>query len=265
VPGAMLAVAVIVATAAAGCGQAAKTGGGSTPAGSTGTTAPTTIAPPTTQARKTAADGLAGYFAAARLADARIHHAAALINAEIGAAGAPGFSQATKDAVAAADPLAAAAAIPAGLRPDLMWAVLRVQNDLESRWYAFRPGTDGVLSPPGDERSDLMRCLGLGAPAAARFPADLRAARRLAATLPPVRHVPARSRAAANLAVRLRLIVLANSGCENCGGYLYARLPRVVWRPSTAGDTTFDGTADGILFQARYHPGSGWDVLLNAC
>jgi hypothetical protein len=264
VPGAVLAVAIVVATVAMGCGHAASPGGGSTPAGSTATTQGATTAPPP-RPHRTAATGLARYVTAARLADARIRHAAMLINSEIGSTGAPSFSAAAMAAVAAADPFPAAASIPAGLRPNLMWAVLRVQNDLESRWYAFRPVTGGVLSEPGEARSDLLRCLGGGAPAAARFAGDLRAARRVAATLPPVRHVLSRSRAAATLAVRLQLIVLANSGCDNCGGYLFTSLPRVVWRPMTVGGATFDGTAGGIPFRARYGPGAGWDVRLNAC
>lgn len=259
-PDAVLAVAAVVATVAAGCGQTAKAPGGSVTAGSTQPPPATT---PATGPAPTAAAGLGRYFSAARHADAAIHHAAVLINAEVGVSGVPRFSQATKAAVAAADPLPAAAAIPAGLRPNLMWAVLRVQNDLEARWYAFKPVLSGPRGP--EDRSYLMICLGGGAPAAARFPADLRAARRLAATLPPVRHVAARSRAAANLAIRLRLIVLANSGCDSCGGYLFNRLPAVVWRPVTAGATRFDGTAGRIPFRARYDPGSGWDVLLNAC
>lgn len=263
----MLAILVIVATVGAGCGQAAKTGDGSVPAGSTATTQPTTAptAPATTAPRTTAADGLAHYLSAARLADARIYHAAVLINGDIGATGTPTFSQATKDAVTAADPLPAAATIPAGLRPNLMWAVLRVQNDLEARWYAFRPVTEGIFSAPGEARSDLMRCLSGGAPAAARFPSDLRAARRLAATLPPIRHVATRSRTAANLAIRLKTIVLANSGCDSCGGYLFPKLPAVVWRPYTVAGSSFDGTVGRIPFRARYHTGTGWDVFLNAC
>jgi hypothetical protein len=221
----------------------------------------TTAAPP----RRTAADELARYFAQARRADARIHAAATAINGDIGAAGPLQFSEATKNAVKAADPWRAASDIPAGLKPDLMWAVLRVQNDLESRWYAFRPVVYGSASSPGEARHDLLRCFGGGAPAAARFGSDLAAARSLAAASPPVTRVLPASRRAADLAIRLQLIVLANGGCDSCGGYLFGHLPPVRWYTSHVAGITFDGTAGAIPFTARYHAASGWEIRLNAC
>lgn len=250
-----------VMAVAAGCGQATTT----TTAPAPPATQPTTNPPPTTRVpQPTAADGLAAYFAAARRASARIHAAAQAINSELGSSGTPTFSQSTKDAVKRADPWPAAAHIPGGTDPRLTWAVLRVQNDLEARWYAFRPVTE-PFSSPGEGRSDLMRCLGGGAIAAARYSADMHAAQRLAAASPAF--VPAKpaSRAAAEVAIRLETIVLANGGCDSCGGYLFSSMPAIVWHRSHIGGVTWDGTVGRIPFQATYQPGSGWHVQLNAC
>lgn len=253
-----------ITTVAAGCGQAATTTP-TAPSSQPATAIPPASSPTVTLPPKpTAADGLAAYFASARRASARIHEAAQEINGELGSSGTPTFSRATKNAVERADPWFAAAQLPGGLKPDLEWAVLRVQNDLEARWYAFRLVTE-PFSSPGQGRSDLMRCLSGGATAAAQFSTDLRKAQRLAAASPPFVAAKPNSRSAAEVAIELQTIMLANGGCASCGGYLFGSMPVVVWHPAHIGVMTWDGTVGHIPFRARYAAGSGWHVQLNAC
>ena len=254
-----ISVVVAVIAVAAGCGQA-TTKTSTPPSSQPAASSPTVTVPP----KPTAADGLAAYFAAARRASARVHAAAQAINGELGSSGTPTFSQATKNAVKRADPWFAGAYIPGGLKPDLAWAVLRVQNDLEARWYAFRPVTE-PFSSPGEGRSDLLRCLAGGATAAARYTADLHTARRLAAA--SAAFVPAKpdSRASAEVAIELQTIMLANGGCDSCGGYLFTSMPAIIWHTSHIAGITWGGTVGRIPFRATYHAGSGWKVQLNAC
>ena len=252
--------------AVVGCGAATGGGSGSQPPPPTAASSqpPPSVSTPTAPA-STAADGLRRFFASAAAADRRLHAVAMLINGGIGSAGV-GFPPATVAAVKAAQPVASAAAIPAGLRPRLLRAVMLVQSDLASRWYAFGPVTEGLRGPPAYERDRVLDCLANGAPAAARFAADLAAARSLAASLPPIQAAAPGSRAAAEVAIRLEFIAKADGGCDSCGGYLATSPPQIVWRhiPNAYG-APFDGTAGGIPFRASYRAGTGWSVFLNAC
>jgi len=85
-----------------------------------------------------------------------------------------------------------------------------------------------------------------------------------AAQAPPVSPVDPGSRAAADLAVRLRYVELANSGCMNCGGTRFTSLT-VTWHPIDLGGQMWDGDVDTIPFSAHYAAGSGWAVQIDAC
>lgn len=233
-------------------------------------TASPTVSP---SALPSAADALTGFFTAAARADARLRTAARLVNGDIGTTSAR-FDQRTVDAVRAAEPVAVAKAVPAGLPPALLTRVLQVYSDLAGRAAAFnRVGrtADPVLLK-GPEGRDLLRCLGNGSALAARYPGDLAAARTLARALPPVTLAGPRSRAAAEVAIRLEALRLAHNGCDSCGGLVTVRQDLLTWMPrqdpgwgvSSRGWTTF-GRYDEIPFRARYVRGAGWEVQLLAC
>jgi hypothetical protein len=278
--------AAILAITLASCGKAAAPGAGGTPAGSpsptaTGRTATPTPAatsssatPPATS-RASAAGQLAAFFAAAQTADIQLKHAAVLVNQGIGKTS-MSFSPAALAAVKALSTTEVAHAIPAGLPPELLRRVMLVYSDLESRrmsldrvWEAqFYPSPLPISSPsPGTltEGSYMYGCLGNGAPAAARYPADLAALCDLAEATAPVTLAAPDSRTVAELALRISLINGANSGCDECGGYFATTLARIVWQPKGSGIGHSDGTIDGIGFTAVYRPGHGWDVTLFAC
>jgi len=261
-------VVLAILAVAAGCGGAAT---GTTPAPSTSSPAPATQPSSTSMATTTveppsATRDLAAYLRAAARVDTRLRAAAVLINADIGPGGAD-FGPATVDAVKAADPTSAGRLIPAGLNGKLLHAVILVQSDLVSRWYAFRPVLEPSTGVASQDRERLHDCLANGAPAAARFAADLAAARATAAASPPARRVAPSSHAAAKVPLQLAFMTTANGGCESCGGQLAVTLPTIDWHHHRAaeGMPSFDGTIGGILFRARYHTGAGWHVLLNAC
>ena len=109
-------------------------------------------------------------------------------------------------------------------------------------------------------------CLGNGGPAAARFGADLAAARALAGETPPVTPPAPDSRQAAELALRVYQIEHRNSGCMECGGYVFTTLSPIVWQPKDEpGVGRSDGYINGIRFRADYHAGEGWSVTIWAC
>jgi hypothetical protein len=237
------------------------------------TTAPTTSEPaPTTAAAPTAADTLAEFFAAAEHMDAELRVAAGLVNED------------TTDAlVLDAETMAAIHALPdepgyllpAGLPPELLEQVLLVQSDLQSRAMAllglqqFReaPPTPGTIPLDSDAGRGALACLRNGAEAAASFDTDLDAAKATARALPPVDAQAPDSRAAEELALRLALIHLGNTGCAGCGGFRATTMAAISWSPPAIESPTgpWDGTIDGIPFRTTYVPGEGWQVELNAC
>jgi len=280
--GAVVSACLLAGATLNGCGGTSSTvtsptAGPSTAPLSSSTTPTTTV--PTTKPPGAAAD-LAAYFAAAADLDQRLRAAAVAANGAIGTAWIS-VTQSTLDAIAAADPTPAAHGIPAGLTPDVLLAVLTVQSDLVSRWYAFRGFSHGVaITPgsiprsapgPGGSLSDadyLLACLGNGGQAAASFAADLTAARAAAAHAPPVVPVDPGSQAAGELAVRLQNILGRNSGCMECGGARVTSLTPITWHhvaPLTPEGHPWDGDMGGLLFTARYTPGRGWSVQFNAC
>lgn len=230
----------------------------STPVPSATTTTTQSPAPEQTTSvpfAATAADQLAGYFAGAERVDGRLREVARVVNRSVTGDGAS-FDAATVAALAAADPAAIEALLPAGLPPDLLRAVLLVHSDLASRHAAFRWVGSGHLPP--QQVQQLVECLPNGGPAARRFAGDLEAARTLAARTPEVPDTPASSRAAGELAVRLAALQLANTGCGACGGAIAETLPMVVW------DTDTTGRIGETGFTARPAGGS-WDVAFDSC
>ena len=276
----------ILAAILAGCGSTVASGpgtGSSSPAPATTSPATSPASPgasspaaspvpssPAAPPRASAADQLAGFFASAQLADTRLRHAAALVNQGIGPTS-MSFSPAALAAVNALDTAPVARAIPAGLPAEMLRRVLLVYSDLESRTASLsgivRSGSSSSPLPISSEWGRYVySCLGNGAPAAARFDADLVAARAQAEAIPPVTVAAPASRAAAELAVRVEYINLGNTGCDSCGGGVLTTLAPVIWqREHVSGDGYSDGTINGLRFSVSYHAGSGWQAMLFAC
>ena len=247
--------------AGASCGSA-STSATTTPARPPASSSvPAPAGSTTTTALPSSLDQLQPFIRAAAEVDARLAKAAAEVNRGITAT-TVAVGQAARDAIVAADPAPARDAIPAGLPPDLERAVLVVYSDLVSRRSAF----NGVLR---DDTTIAIDCLRNGARAAARFPADLAAARVKAAGLAPVGPVAPDSRAAEVLAVRFAWISGANNGCASCGGMVITELPAVTVYPGPVTppgwDRSFDGEVARVYFTAGFVPGSGWSVQINAC
>jgi hypothetical protein len=273
--------------------------------GSTGATGPASPSPATLSASPTqsvtatpsaagaaspsAAGQLQTFFAAAQLEDTQLRAAAVLVNDGFGATSIS-LSPSTKAAVTAIDPTVVARTIPAGLGPSLQLAVLVVYSDLRSRRdsmnrvasWASSPGTT-VMPAGGAWAKDLLTCLRNGASASAGFPRDLAAARALARRASAFTPASPRSRAAGELAVRIRSIYLDNAGCAACGGGVVTRLASVTWRSMSIAGYHWDGVVEaaggspssavgsasnpygGIPFRAYYVAGKGWQVSLDAC
>ena len=261
-------VAAVAVTGLMGCGSnmaapgpAARPSSSSTTAGSPGTgeTTPPTSARPTPAAEAT----LAPYFSAAEEVDARLREAAGRVNQEIGTP--RQFSQATLAAIAAANPDPVGRMIPTGMPPALLQAVLSVQGDLVSRYWAFR----GAQLPRAEQPEGyLLRCLGHGAQPAARFGSDLRAAQTLARATSPFAVATPDSRAAAEVAIYLGLLTGMNSGCMSCGGGELTYLPPIIWQRDEQGPGgPTDGTVGvgGVRFRAQFQVGEGWVVAFMAC
>ncbi len=119
--------------------------------------------------------------------------------------------------------------------------------------------------PITDQRATYtLDCLKNGGLPARSFATDLAAARTAAAQAPPIPAADPSSRAAADLAVRLKYVELANSGCMNCGGSRFTSLT-VTWHPIDMGGQLWDGDVDTIPFSAHYTAGSGWAAQIAAC
>jgi len=260
----------VLVTSLAACGHTTASGpGGASPSSPAPATeaspgAPATTSPP----RATAADQLTGFFAAAAAADVRLKHAAVLVNSGIGST-TMSFPPATRAALDQLDTTAAARAIPGGMPAELLRRVLLVYSDLESRTCAFNGilrQTHSTVPVNSEEGREILSCLHNGAPAAARFGADLAAARSLAQATQPLAVAAADSRAAAEVAIRIAAINGVNSGCDSCGGFVSTSLWPISWQPAydpVSGRS--DGTINGVRFRADYRAGHGWQVVLWAC
>lgn len=268
----------LVAAAAAGCGSQSSPSSSLSPSSaptpsatrsaesaeptSVPSAAPTPTSTTSSRPAPNAADTLAAFFTEATRADGRVRAVAAMVNGEVGTGKTVWFRAATIAAARAAHPDAAARAIPPGLPPRLLTPTLLVYSDLVARAAAF----DELAFQ--QDRDAQLRCLRTGATPAARFPADLWNLRSLAAATPPVTMAAPDSRAAAELAVQLQLISLANNGCGGCGGRVFTQPPTVRWHkaPATvAGGMATDGTVNGIGFAAQYSGRTGWTVTILAC
>jgi hypothetical protein len=237
--------------------------------------------PPAAPGARTAAQDLAAFFSAARQTDTRLRAAAAMVNGSI-TTNAMRISQATADAVRAADPQPVAAAIPAGLDSALLQQALLVYSELDSRYMAMYHLPVGVIASSGSGLASpgtyqyLMRCLGNGAAAASRFAADLAALQKTAGAAPAVTIAAPDSRAAAELALRIIDIRVANGGCASCGGQLATTLAPVTWgwqgtwsemgTWSDGSTAAPDGTIRGTIpFHVSYQPGKGWYAQEYVC
>jgi hypothetical protein len=211
---------------------------------------------------------LAPFFTAARAADTRIRAAAQAIDRGGIGRSTIHFDRSIRDLLKASFPADAAAAIPAGLDPDLLRAVLRVHSELVARSAAFNRVDEFVYEPVPrtDRRSlELLNGFAAGSGIARRYPADLAALRELATASPPIRPARPDSRQAAERALHLAMISEANSGCGGNGGAVYTTLRPITWKTITTDYGRFDGTIAWIMFTAKYMPSTGWKVELNAC
>jgi hypothetical protein len=215
----------------------------------------------------TAADSLAGFFAAAAADDARIRAAARAVNRDIGPTSVH-FSRATLDTVKASAPDRTARAIPAGMNADLLTATAIVYSELATRSAALNVLNIGTEPRPRTD-PDVVRFLDAvrrGSLVARAYPTDLAAARTLAATSPPIVRARPDSRAAAALAIHIALIKVAN-GCGSADGApVLRRLAPIVWKTTVTSDgRRHDGSIGGLAFHVAYAAGSGWTVGLDVC
>jgi hypothetical protein len=215
---------------------------------------------------------LAPFIAAARADDFRIRTAASALN-NVATPTALTFNRATATTAAAAANPRSAAVLPAGLPPALKSATILVYSDLVARgtpFYYVAQMKDGTVPRTDDSLQLLLRGLRKNAPIAARFPADLAALERLAARSAAVPPVRANSTAAAERALLVAWVDLANHGCANAGGYASGDLPRIFWGRKGSPQHWYDGSIGGdggqtgIAFDADFRGGS-WHVELNAC
>jgi hypothetical protein len=270
-------IALMLAAGLAACGTATAPGAGGSrtaPATSPSSAVPRSPTPAVTSpspgpsatqsapAAPSAADQLAGFFSAAEAADSQLRQAAALVNEGIGTTS-MNFPPATLAAVKALSTKEVAQAIPAGLPTELLRQTLLVYSDLESRTVSLARvsaySDEYPLKLSSQDGKYVYTCLGNGAPAAARFGADLAGLRAAALAAPPVTPAAPDSRAAAELALRLLSIDKHNSGCDACGGFVATTLAPVVWTSQSG------GTINGIRFAVIYHAGTGWQAEIWAC
>ena len=223
-----------------------------------------------------AADDLVAFFDAVETTDRDLQAAADAVNGSIGVDTVT-FEQSTIDAIDRAEPVATAAAIPAGLEPAAEQAVLLVYSDLVSRFASLSQGSCVYLGTR--PRSDLEpSCFSQGHAAAERMPEDVAAAHAVAEDSPPAVVPDPDSRTAAEVRLRIALIDGANRGCDSGGGFIATVPIPVRWyanpsvRPDTPEIPPLDGEVGGIDvgagpvgFWATYAPSTGWAVELNAC
>lgn len=255
-----------IALGLAACGQ------GTSPKPTAGTAIPSSRSASSSirAAPPSATTQLAAFFVAAQQADNRLHHAAALVNGDIGATSMR-FTPNTLAAVRALGNTPVASAVPAGLPAGLLRDVLVVYGDLASRTAAFGGvqiyGSSGHALPIGGrEAQEVLRGLHNGAPAAARFGTDLTAVHILAQQTPLIAIAAPDSRAAAELALRTHSINIRNSCSELFGGWAPTELETIIWQPSTHQHTShYEGTIGGGRFEATYTAGTGWQIIIYAC
>jgi hypothetical protein len=271
-------LATALALSACSAGDTGDTGTAGPPAGAAPANAPQDVVDKAAQRAVPKADPatgassteLAAYFAAAERADANLRRAATLINGGM-ARDRLRIRPETVAAIEAAAPKALQATIPAGMPPELMRSVLLTYSELASRYYAMRHVLDAgdprreVVVPRSQTVSptlaEIVDGLRNGAASAARFDRDLAAAKSLARRHALTGAGP-RSRAAAELSVRLQHIVISNGCCVSTGGEIFTRLAPLDW---TGGQDrrSWTGHVGGVGFRADW-TGRGWNVRLEA-
>jgi hypothetical protein len=214
-----------------------------------------------------AADDLAPFFAAAGSADERIRAAAKAVNRGGVGRSTIHFDRSILDVTKASVP-GTARAIPAGMDPDLLRAVLLVHSELVARSAAFNWVSEFTYQPVPVTDHESVRLLdgfAAGSVIAKRYPSDLAALRALAKASPPIRAARPDSRQAAELALQIAWINGQNNGCASSGGYVFTALQPIVWKTIVTDHGRFDGTVAWIRFAVTYAPSSGWKATLNAC
>jgi len=215
-----------------------------------------------------AADDLAGFFAAAERVDQRLRDAAEQFNATVGP-DTVRVDEALRQSVSSLHVSDAAAAIPAGLPPDLLLEVLIVQDGLTTRASALRGAVEEI---DAGRMEAALGCLENGGAEAERFDADVAAAKALAGSSAPIVVAAPDSRAAGELALRLSVIQGLNGGCGACGDAASpVELVTITWYddptidPGSSGTVDVGGGGDPLRFSATYTPGAGWEAFPIAC
>jgi hypothetical protein len=241
----------------------AETTSGSTSAAATAGTPGTPAATTATRERGTAHEGIAPFLDQARRVDARLRHAAALINAGIGD-DLVRVDATTAEAVRAAEPDAAARAVPPGLPREILRRTLVVYNDLVARRAAMRDfQRTGSYARTGDA-APMLQCLAGGAAPASRFAADLGSLERYAHTQPASTPADQPPEAAAELAVRLQLIGARNECADECGSAVFTDLAKLTWTVRPTASRAGHGTLEGATFTVT-PKAHAWVVRFNAC
>lgn len=269
-----LTAGVLVVAAVAIAGLARNRGDGSDtvtrppattsqPATST-TGAPTSAtaadATPPTTVGSSAADDLAAFFSAADAMDDQLQAAADAINGT----GPPwtAISEDVATTVATADLGPVVVAIPAGLPPELLRPVILVTSDLSSRRAAMESFSYAGPAPRPQDR-DLLAELANGHAAAGRFDGYLADARAAAEAHAPVDIAAPGSRAAAELALLVEYVRVANYGCDSRGGAVVTELPTITWQSDSHG--TIGPAEAGMEFDVTLRADGTWQALFNVC
>ncbi len=269
---------IVVLALAVAIGVAVGRRGATNDQVSTATTGVTSPAPDTTGGAAVPQPGftapelmavrdLDGFLGAAARADQALTEAANRINAASTETDIV-IDQQTADLLRQVDLEQLARWLPPGMPDALQNQALLVYSDLVSRWGSLAGGQcrQEVGTYPRSQ-AEASLCFVNGAPAAARFDADFVTLERLAETTPAFSVADRGSRAAEELAVRVRSIDLRNLGCDSTGGFVATEPIVIVWGeiPGFDDQPPWQGTVDGIAFRGTFDEVRGWTILVNAC
>lgn len=146
--------------------------------------------------------------------------------------------------------------------------MIPVYSDLSSRRHALTSFETTPPGPPHDSTETLLRELGNGHAAAARFDADLAATWALADRTPPITPVPKDSRQVAETLLRVQYVDIGNAGCDSRGGLVVTELPEIRWGAvawNPAGDGAIGRGEAAVDFTADLRPDDTWKVQIMAC
>lgn len=205
---------------------------------------------------ETAAATLGPFFSAAERLDGQIRAAAQAINGQ----GPPweSVNLDLADLVTAADMGPVTDAVVAGGPQELLAAQIRILSDLSSRRAAMESFSYTRSADEPQDR-DLLAELANGHDGAQRFADDLAAARALADSLPAFTPAAPDTRTEAERQLRVKIVHLANWGCDARGGVLWDGLDPIVWA------TDHSGTIGHVDFEARQNADGTWHTELLAC